>query len=197
MMLRMLFIYRAIVNYSIFSNVYAKKLCTRYGFHPSYNFTFRCYMEINPMATIGIILLNNCLILSWILRIFERPYYRLVGKDDANYRQFDSFFSANYMMLITMTTVGYGDLTATTWMGRLLIIVAALSSSFVMAIFIGSITNQFLLSVDQQLALRHILITKSAALTISKSIRFFMSKKKYYYSLLEKGKIDSKRSYFL
>lgn len=40
-----------------------------------------------------------------------------------------------------MTTVGYGDITPGTWMGRATVMIACLTGSFIMAIFIGTITN--------------------------------------------------------
>ena len=87
-----------------------------------------------------------------------------------------------------MTTVGYGDITPGTWMGRLTIIGACLAGSFIMAIFIGSITQQFVLSSDQTLALHHVLLTRSAANSVTKGIKFFIAKKRYY---LQLQKIDS------
>lgn len=77
------------------------------------------------------------MLFSYIIRIFERPFYRAVGPADVNYRQLDALFNANYWIIVTMTTVGYGDIIPGTWMGRLTIIIATLTGSFIMAIFIG------------------------------------------------------------
>jgi hypothetical protein len=158
--------YRSVINYSKFSDVYCKKLCSQYGFFPMYDFAFRCNMELNPLRTVVVIFLSTCLVLSYIIRIFEKPYYRQLDINDTNYRQLDSYFDANYWMVITMTTVGYGDLSPNTWMGRIVIMAAALIGCLITAIFIGSITNQFTLSSGQHLALHHILVTKSAAHTV-------------------------------
>ena len=140
---------------------------------------------------------NTCLVLSYIIRIFERPYYRQLDKGDTNYRQMDSFFDANYWLVVTMTTVGYGDLAPNTWMGRIVIMIASISGSFIMAIFIGSITNSFVLSESQTLALKHILIGRSAASTIQRSIKYFISKKNYYLKLQQNDSTSVDKSRFL
>jgi voltage-gated potassium channel Kch len=94
-------------------------------------------MAKDSLGTVFIMFFGAVMILSYMIRIFERPFYRQLATDDVNYRQLDSYFNANYWMVITMTTVGYGDITPGTWMGRLIVIIACLTGSFIMAIFIG------------------------------------------------------------
>jgi hypothetical protein len=94
-------------------------------------------MAQDSLGTVFYMFLGSVMILSYIIRIFERPFYRQLAIDDVNHRQLDSYFNANYWMVITMTTVGYGDITPGTWMGRSTVIIACLTGSFIMAIFIG------------------------------------------------------------
>ena len=137
MLARLFFVFRAVFNYSVFSDAYSKKLCNQYGFYPTYDFTFRCYMAQDSLGTVFKMFVGSVMLLSYIIRLFERPSYRQLASDDVNYRALDSYFNANYWMVITMTTVGYGDITPGTWMGRATIIIACLVGSFIMAIFIG------------------------------------------------------------
>ena len=94
-------------------------------------------MAQDSLGTVFKMFVGSVMLLSYIIRLFERPFYRQLASDDVNYRALDSYFNANYWMVITMTTVGYGDITPGTWMGRATIIIACLVGSFIMAIFIG------------------------------------------------------------
>jgi hypothetical protein len=46
-----------------------------YGFTANVRFTFKCFIIRNPGVTVACTLSTSVLVLSYILRIFERPYY--------------------------------------------------------------------------------------------------------------------------
>lgn len=76
MWLRIYFLLRSIFNYSIYTDAYSKKLCKSYGFSAGVRFTFKCQMIINPEWTVFIMFMATVLILGYLMRIFEIPYYR-------------------------------------------------------------------------------------------------------------------------
>jgi hypothetical protein len=76
MLLRLYFVFRALFNYSIFNDAYSKKLCNQYGFYPTYDFTFRCYMAQDSLGTVFLMFAGSVMVLSYIIRIFERPFFR-------------------------------------------------------------------------------------------------------------------------
>jgi voltage-gated potassium channel len=78
---------------------------------------------------------------SYVLRIFELPYYRVLPKDDGNYREFDSMFTSFWLVIITLTTVGYGDFFPCTFPGRLVASMIALTGSFLMALIVTTVTG--------------------------------------------------------
>lgn len=67
------------------------------------------------------------------MRILEGPYYTRKPKNDEKYRFFDSFFNSIWLVVITITTVGYGDVFAMTVPGRVLTMCIAISSLFIIA----------------------------------------------------------------
>lgn len=69
-------------------------------------------MIINPGWSILLIMITTILVSSYLIRIFELPYYRMVNGDTKG--QMDSFFTNVYFTTITMTTVGYGDISPAT-----------------------------------------------------------------------------------
>jgi hypothetical protein len=69
--------------------------------------------------------------MAYVVRIFERP------ANDA----LDNYIDALWLILITMTTVGYGDITAKTTGGRIVSMISCLSGVFLTSMIIVTITN--------------------------------------------------------
>ena len=49
-----------------------------YGFTANVRFTFKCFIIRNPGATVFCTLGTSILVLSYILRIYEMPYYHAI-----------------------------------------------------------------------------------------------------------------------
>lgn len=141
MAFRLVYIVRAYFNYSIYADSYSKKLFQQYGFEANLGFTFKAQLINQPQRTIGLVFISFVLMYSYILRIFELPYFRALDKSDPMYRAFDDFFSANWCCIITLTTVGYGDMTPCTTPGRCVCISIAMTGSFLMALVVAMVTS--------------------------------------------------------
>ena len=87
------------------------------------------------------ILASSTLILAYILRIFEIEYYRSVGQID-----FDNYFQAIWVIVVTMTTVGFGDLVPYSFIGRCIIMVTSFWGAFIISLVIVSVSKIFELS---------------------------------------------------
>lgn len=73
----------------------------------------------------------SIIILSYILRIFERPYYHIIGQID-----YDDYFNSVWCIVIVMTTVGFGDIVAYSYFGRMVIMMAAFWGGFIISLVI-------------------------------------------------------------
>ncbi len=62
----------------------------------------------------------------------------------------DSFDDAIYLAVVTMTTVGYGDIVPVTPQGRLLIVGVIISSLFLIPIYLSSLIRLYMLSSRKQ-----------------------------------------------
>jgi uncharacterized membrane protein (Fun14 family) len=123
------------------------------------------------------VFLSIILILAYLMRIFELPFYRHSWLNDS---LFDNYFYSIWLIVITITTVGYGDLAPHTFQGKIIAMVTALIGAFLISLLVLAVNSVFELTKNQQKALRHIQMTRSAASTIVKAMQFLHTKKKLY-----------------
>ena len=63
---------------------------------------------------------------------------------------FENFFDAVYWAVILLTTVGYGDIIATTMMGKMITVISALAGVAVVALPAGMITAGYLNEINRE-----------------------------------------------
>ena len=157
--LRIYFVIRAIFNYNLYMDLYSKKLCKQeYGFTANIRFTFKSLLKTQPGLLVMSISIGSIVVLSYLLRIFELAYYNALGRLD-----FNNFFNAIWCVVISMTTVGYGDYYPGTDFGKWIIILTAFWGTFLISILILIASNIFDLTINEQKALNHLLQTRKAA----------------------------------
>ena len=178
MFLRVFFICRSILNYSVYSDAYFKKLCREYGFNPGVRFTFTCYLATYPERTIIWLFLGTIAIIAYVFRIFEYPF--LVRNNGEPSGSLYQYYNSIYLTIITITTVGYGDFKPITVCAKLLIMITAIWGAFMISLVVLTVSSVFDLKKNQLRALKQIRATRSAAKTITAAMKFFQAKKKYY-----------------
>jgi hypothetical protein len=171
MFARIYFVIRAVFNFSRFTDVYAKKLCKSYGFTANVRFTFKSMLITDPGLTCLTSLASSVFVLAYMMRVFEAPYYDSIGQMD-----FNRYFTAIWCIIITMTTVGYGDEFPGTDFGKVIAIVASLWGTFLISILILVAGQVFALNSNEQKALCHLLQTRKAAELITSSMKYFHTK---------------------
>ena len=122
--------------------------------------------------------------LSYFLRIFEIEYYRQIDQID-----FDSYFQAIWVIVVSITTVGFGDLVPYSYIGRVIIMIAAFWGAFLISLLIVTVSKTFELSRNQKKAMHHLFLTRKAASSITSAMRYYMAKKR---SKLAQAQKDSR-----
>lgn len=144
-----------------------------YGFSPNIRFTFKCLIMKNATRTVVISLIVSTFVLSYQLRIFEIIYYRQLGLID-----FDQYFQSVWVIIITICTVGFGDLVPFSPIGRIIIIITSFWGAFIISLLIVVAANLFNLSSNQKKAMHHLFLTRKASLSIISALRYNLYVKK-------------------
>lgn len=111
----------------------------------------KALIKERPGITVFLTALISILWLAYLLRIFERIAYESQGQ-----KVFDSYFSSVWNVIITMTTVGYGDIAAISDFGRVISILNALWGAFIISLLVASIRRIFALNDGQLRAIQEI-----------------------------------------
>ena len=89
--------------------------------------------------------------LAYLLMVFERIAYNNSGQ-----KVFDSYFTSIWNVVITMTTVGYGDIASISVFGRLISMINAIWGAFIISMLVASIGKIFTPSDNQAKAIEEI-----------------------------------------
>ena len=160
MFLRIIFVARCFINYSLSSNTYFRKICKQYGFKPGTRYTLKSWLVINPMKAITCIFLLTIFITGYVLRIFEMLPLQLEADIGKQYSPYHSMFDAIYLVTITTTTVGYGDISPKTPTGRIICMFTGIWGAIIISLIVTTVSNVFTLTENQNKAVRHIQLTK-------------------------------------
>ena len=165
---------RNVFNHTEFSDPYAKLHCERHGFSANTRFCFKCYLSKYPALTVISTLLTSIFILSYILRIAEKPFFKAY-KGWADYSPLNSI----YMVIVTMTTVGFGDYVPYTTLGKIITMLTALWGAFIISLLIVSVNAIFTLSPKQKTAYTKLIRVRAAAKCIISALRYHVINQKY------------------
>jgi len=113
----------------------------------SYNFIVKAMLR-DSLMTLLFLFVVSVSSLSYALLVFERP----IGPAT----NLDLYENTVWLIIITMTTVGYGDTYPQTPLGRYVAIVAALLAVVLVALAVGSVTERLALTRDESKVLEFI-----------------------------------------
>ena len=168
---------RHLERYHEFTDNYSKKVCRTYGFNPGRLFTVKIELLTNPTRMTLFLFITTIFLMAFILRVFELPYEYNTKIDTQDLRNYGS---AIWLTVITLTTVGYGDVYPHTVFGQLSCMFIALWGTFIVSLLVLVAASVFTLSENENKAMRFIKSSRSASKSIVLSLRFFLKKKQYY-----------------
>jgi len=106
----------------------------------SYHFIGKAMLR-DSLMTLFFVFVMSVVTQAYAMMVFERP----IGPNT----NLDLFENSVWLIIITMTTVGYGDLFPQTPMGRYVAIFAALLAVVLVALAVGAVTDRLTLTRDE------------------------------------------------
>ena len=127
-----------------------------------------------------------------IIRIFERPYYTFNFTDQGlTFYNFDYLSSSLWFTIITMTSVGYGGIIASTQLGRFATLISTIVGAFLLSLLVAIITEWFAMEERQEKAIDKMRLDQFAVEAVKRGLQYNAMRAKRYRMLREGGEKDS------
>ena len=136
MFVRLHALFRHWERYHDFTDTYSKKICRDFGFESGRGFTFKYEINNNQARSICVLFAGSVVTFSFILRVAELPYEACTTNLEGSKNNLIDYGSSIWLTVITMTTVGYGDIYPHTVFGQITAIFIALWGTFVISLLI-------------------------------------------------------------
>ena len=114
MQMKVLYLLTLITYKSKYGSTRAYRVCNMFGTRVGPRFIMKCLLRDNPIMYIFCILFSGVLFLGWFKNIAESPIDRL----NLDFQQ-HTFFNSCWESIVTMSSVGYGDIYPKTYLGRM------------------------------------------------------------------------------
>lgn len=135
MIARLYLIIRFGLSASRYRNSRMQRLCLINGAEATFMYSIKAFKNDRPYTFIVASLVIPLIVCGYALRMFERPMISISKQD------FNDLGNCLWCVLITMTTVGYGDFFPISNFGRMIGIIACLWGVFIVSIFVVTLTN--------------------------------------------------------
>jgi hypothetical protein len=154
----------------------------------------KCLFNIYPGTIVGGTLALVITICAYLLRLFELP---LLKHMPSTYYTLDAYFNAIYCTIITITTVGYGDIAPKSDLGKVVMMFAALVGALLVSLVVVMVSSSLELSRNQMKVFRQVQAQTAASKVIVRAIKYYQAKKNYYLHKLAKNPMVKEKSWFL
>jgi len=118
-----------------------------YGCEATTGFAVRCLMIVSPTLFNTILYLGSILFFAQAFRICESPISRVNGDMDHS-----SYINSIWSVILTMTTVGYGDIFPRTTIGRFVYFLCAMFGVVVVSMIVVAVMNELDMTILEQKA---------------------------------------------
>ena len=149
MVLRLRTYINVLESQRFFSDLYSQTICTLHGVKQSRMYIFKMMLLYNPKTVVLMMLTVSVSLLAFMLLIFEYPYLQYARASNDAALCVQGYGSAVYLIIITLTTVGYGDLYPFTDGGNLVCLVTAVWGGFMASLLVLIVSNIFELTDNQ------------------------------------------------
>ena len=151
------------LNYGKYQTDLARATAEKYGMKINAAFSIKCYIGANAMfILVFFFLIPGVLMFGTLLRIFERPMLA--------YQDFDSLENSCWNIIITMTTVGYGDTFPASILGRTMVVFSIFWGGIILSLTFVTVGSVLQLKENERKAYNAIVQGRHAAYAINGAI---------------------------
>jgi hypothetical protein len=140
-MLRVLHLYKAYYEFSSYNSLKSRFYCNILGIQDEFRFTMRCFLKKHPNLSVLIMFVLSILLFGYLLHVYEQS---------VESSAFVSVWNGFWIVSYTESTIGYGEITPKTHLGRL---IAILSSFF--GVFMYSYTVMIVRNISELSSVEH------------------------------------------
>ena len=186
MFFRILFFCRSLLNLGNYKTEVALRTCQKLRIPTGTGFALKCTVAKYPIHTLAYFVMSSVVIFGIVQRVFERPMMHYPGPYQG--QDFDYPVNAMWNIMITMTTVGYGDVYPITFFGRIVTGVSAFWGGIIMSMTFVSLQSLFVLKNNEAKAYSLLNQAEAAANAIGAAFDFEYQKRKFNNKDLERFK---------
>lgn len=133
--------YWNMIKYLIVSSYFysnrAQRFANMYQTEVTISFALKCILKAKPISCILVLFFSNIFLGGYLIRIWERFQEPTLGEN------FDNYENCIWYAFITMCTVGYGDMSAKSIIGRFLVTCVAIIGVFINSTLTVVMTENF------------------------------------------------------
>ena len=136
MQLRIYLLLLSIINSSIYCNTRANRLCRIYSTKNDLFFGIKALFQYKPLTFLVVLYFSLVISLGQMISLSEGPYQE----------DFLNLENSLWFIVITMGTVGYGDYSPQTYLGRVISFTAAISGIIISSLLILTLSRYLSMS---------------------------------------------------
>ena len=189
---RLVYLIMIFVILSDFYSPRADRICKMMGKHLNLFFSFRALFINHTAIMLGYCFIIICSMLSYMLKVLSQPI-----TFNSNSRKFHNFGNCFWFCIITMTTVGYGDIFPETTLQRIVGCLIAMMGNILVALIVSFFQGKINLKNEETNALEFIRrinkkenVMKASAEYFKATMLYRINKKKMESGIIPQNKTN-------
>jgi hypothetical protein len=189
-LIRIYHFFRLIYLFSFYTTAKAQKVCKLMGCKANIGFGLRSYLKINPLISLTINVIFLMVFFGLAAELFE--YYNsymlnllsiTLGPQATKVgvmHEFSNIYNTFWLIIVTMCTIGYGDIYPTTYFGRAIAVLACIFGTFILSLLVVFFNSIISFDEVEKQAYNQIIEETTSMLNLKKeAIKFILMLFKY------------------